>query len=76
MAHSFVYLANHLVFFHNSLAMLLIYYKDFKTQKNIQFGSFGWSDAAYGCSKSKVHTAAAEAGGLSWYVSSSAALES
>ena len=36
----------------------------------------GWSITAYGCSKSRVHAAAAEAGGQNLQVSSSAALES
>jgi len=36
----------------------------------------GWADTAYGCSNSRVHAAAAEAGGPSLYVLSSAALES
>ena len=61
--------------------MVFIYYKDFKTPNITQFGALagqiqhGWLKSAYGCSKSRVHAAAAEAGGPSWYVSSSAALE-
>jgi len=47
-----------------SLAMVFIHYKDFKALNITQFGALaGWSDTAYGCSKSKVHAAAAEADG-------------
>ena len=41
-----------------------------KNTKNHRVWCAGWSDTAYCCSKSKVHAAAAEAGGPSWYVSS------
>jgi hypothetical protein len=49
--------------------MIFIYYKDSKTlkTKNRQVWRAGWSDTAYGCSKSRNHAAAAEAGGPSWY---------
>jgi hypothetical protein len=62
--------------------MVFIYYKDFKTPNITQFGALagqiqhGWLKSAYGCSKSRVHAAAAEAGGPNLPVSSSAALKS
>jgi hypothetical protein len=61
--------------------MIFIYYKDSNnvgnTQKNHSIKCSGWSDSApYGFSISRVHTAAAEAGGLNWQISSSAALKS
>ena len=57
-------------------AMILIYHEDPKTRKNHSVWCAGWSETAYGCSKSRVHAAAAEAGGQNLQVSSSAALES
>ena len=57
-------------------AMILIYHEDPKTRKNHSVWCAGLSETAYGCSKSRVHAAAAEAGGQNLQVSSSAALES
>jgi hypothetical protein len=75
MAHYFAYLANHLVFLpHFSCNFYLL--QGLQNTKHHSVWCAGWSDTAYGCSKSRVHAAAAEAGGPSWYVSSSAALES
>jgi len=48
----------------------------FQNTKNHSAWCAGWSDTAHPFSEIKVHAAAAEAGGPSWYVSSSAALES
>ena len=56
----------------NDLKLLL----GLQNTKNHRVWCADWSGTAYGCSKSKVHATAAEAGGPSWYVSSSAALES
>ena len=61
-------------------AMIFILLKHFKTvfenTKHDSVWCAGWSDTAYGCSKSRVHAAAAEAGGPNLHVSSSAAPKS
>jgi len=44
--------------------------------KNRRVWCAGWSDTAYGCSKSRVHAAAAEAGGPNLQVLSLTALKS
>ena len=49
--------------------------KDSKTPTSLIWCA-GWSDTAYDCSKSRVHAAAAEAGGPNLQVSSSAASKS
>jgi len=57
-----------------SLAMILIYSKKFQNTKNYSVWCAGWSDTAYGCSKSRIHATAVEAGGSKFPVLSSAAL--
>jgi hypothetical protein len=39
MVHGCAHLANHLVFLLHTFCMIFIYCKDFKTQKNTQFGA-------------------------------------
>ena len=76
MVHNFAYLANHLLFLLHCLCNDLYLLQGLRNTNNHSFLCSGWSDTAYGCSKSKVHAVAAEAGGPNWQVLSSTALKS
>jgi hypothetical protein len=76
MARYFAYLANHFVFLPHSLAMIFIYYKDFKRQKITGFGALAGQLQHMAAQKVGFTPRLIRYGPPNLQVSSSAALES